>query len=155
MPSCCRGFISKVNDLVSIKGDDKCSGKSTSARIGVQADCAILLSAPSHRSGFLWSLLLKSSIVYGDLAPRRFHCWMFPSAASESGYLEVSVDNVKGVQIGHRLQHLANHVAGVTLRVVTLVQDPVEHLPACGPAQKQKPTAVEEPGCAPSRRTGK
>lgn len=105
---------------------------------------------PTDLFFFLWNLLLRSSIAYGDLAVRRFHCWMFPSAASESGYLEVSVDNVKGVQISHRLQHLANHVAGVTLRVVTLVQDPVEHLPACGSAQKQKPTAVEEPGCAPS-----
>lgn len=63
----------------------------------------------------------------------------FSSAASESRYLEVSVDNVKGVQISHRLQHLANHVTGVTLRVVTLVQDPVKHLPACGSAQKQSP----------------
>lgn len=70
----------------------------------------------------------------------------------ESHYLEVSVDNVKGVEISHRLQHLANHVTGVTLRVVTLVQDPVEHLSARGSAEKQSPQrgSAEEQDCAPS-----
>lgn len=62
------------------------------------------------------------------------------------------MDNVKGVEISHRLQHLANHVTGVPLGVVTLVQDPVEHLPACGSAEEQSPqhAAVEEQGSAPS-----
>lgn len=61
---------------------------------------------------------------------------MMPSVAC---YLEVSVNNLQGVEIGNSLQHLANHVAGVSLWVVTLVQDPVKHLPACCTVEEERP----------------
>lgn len=57
-------------------------------------------------------------------------------------YLEVSVDDLQRVQVGHSLQHLPDHVAGVSLRVVALVQDPVKHLSACGAAE-EKPTCLQ------------
>lgn len=46
-------------------------------------------------------------------------------------YLQVAMDDIEGVQVRHSLQHLPNHVAGVFLRVVSLVQDPVKHLSTC------------------------
>lgn len=56
------------------------------------------------------------------------------------------MDNVQGVEISHRLQHLANHVTGVPLGVVALVQDPVKHLSAGGSTEKESPqhAAAEE-----------
>jgi len=48
------------------------------------------------------------------------------------------VDDLERVQVGDGLQHLPDDVAGVPLRVVALVQDPVEDLPTGGPAR---------PGC--------
>lgn len=44
------------------------------------------------------------------------------------------MDNVQGVQVGHSLQDLSHHVAGVLLRVVALVQDPVKHFSPRGSA---------------------
>lgn len=52
-------------------------------------------------------------------------------------YLEVSVNDLQGVEIGHSLQHLADHIAGVSLWVVTLVQNPVKHLSASGTAEEE------------------
>lgn len=49
-------------------------------------------------------------------------------------HLEVPVDNLERVQVGDGLQYLPDDVAGVPLRVVALVQDPVEDLPTGGPA---------------------
>jgi len=46
-------------------------------------------------------------------------------------YLQVSVNDVQGVEIGNGLQHLAHHIAGVPFWVVALIQDPVKHLSAC------------------------
>lgn len=50
---------------------------------------------------------------------------------SSATYLQVAVDDIEGVQVCHCLQHLPNHVAGVFLGVVALVQDPIEYLSAC------------------------
>lgn len=70
-------------------------------------------------------------------------CLHLPTTVISTGvanevYLEVSVNNVQGVEVGDSLQHLANDVAGVPLRVVTLIQDPVEHLSACGTGERDK-----------------
>lgn len=46
-------------------------------------------------------------------------------------HLQVSVHDFQGVQVRDGLQHLPHDVTGVPLRVVPLVQDPVEHLSAC------------------------
>lgn len=73
---------------------------------------------------------------------------MARGASAESLYLEVPVHNVKGVEIRHRLQHLANHVTGVPLGVVALVQDPVEHLSARGSREKQRPQRAAVKLCA-------
>ena len=51
-------------------------------------------------------------------------------------YLQVAVDDVEGVQIRHCLHHLPDHIAGVLLRVVALVQNPVKHLSPCSTASK-------------------
>lgn len=40
------------------------------------------------------------------------------------------MDNVQRVQVGHSFQDLANHIAGVALWVVALVQDPIKNLSA-------------------------
>lgn len=52
---------------------------------------------------------------------------------------------MQGVEVGDGLQHLAHHVAGVSLRVVALVQDPVKYLSACCTEGKRGPVmfAVE------------
>lgn len=48
------------------------------------------------------------------------------------------MNDVQGVEVGDRLQHLAHHIAGVSLWVVALVQDPVKYLSACGTVEKER-----------------
>lgn len=66
-----------------------------------------------------------------------FFSWCRSSQWCRPCYLEVSVDDLQRVEVGHRLQHLSHHVAGVSLWVVALVQDPVKHLSACRAAGTQ------------------
>lgn len=42
------------------------------------------------------------------------------------------------MEVCHSLQHLSNDITGVTLRVVTLVQDPIKYLPTSGSAGERK-----------------
>lgn len=67
--------------------------------------------------------------------------WDWPSAkvstlSSTACYLQVSVNDVQGVEVGHSLQDLTHHIAGVPLWVVALVQDPIKYLSACGAAER-------------------
>lgn len=57
---------------------------------------------------------------------------VFSLGVSAAFYFQISVDNFQGVEVSYSLQHLPHHIAGVPLGVISLVQDPVEHLPACG-----------------------
>lgn len=66
-----------------------------------------------------------------------FFFWCRSSQWCRPWYLEVSVDDLQRVEVGHSLQHLSHHVAGVSLWVVALVQDPVKHLSACRAAETQ------------------
>lgn len=52
-------------------------------------------------------------------------------------YLKISVDNFQGVEVSYSLQHLPHHIAGVPLGVVSLIQDPIEHLPACSTEERR------------------
>lgn len=59
---------------------------------------------------------------------------------SSAVYLQIAVDDIEGVQVRHSLHHLANHVAGVLLGVVALIQDPIKHLSACSTESETKKT---------------
>lgn len=61
------------------------------------------------------------------------------------------MNDLERVQICDSLQHLPDDVAGVLLRVVALVQDPVENLPARGPAGAESRLRWPH-GTAPTRR---
>lgn len=58
-------------------------------------------------------------------------------SALSFNHLQVSVDDFQRVQVGYGLQHLPHDIAGVPLRVVPLVQDPVEDLSACSSGQRE------------------
>lgn len=70
------------------------------------------------------------------------YCACVSTRGSSSVYLQIAVDDVEGVQVRHGLQHLADHVAGVLLRVVALVQDPVKHLSSCSAETQPETTTV-------------
>lgn len=53
------------------------------------------------------------------------------------------MNDMQGVEVGNSLQHLAHHVAGISLRVVALVQDPIKHLPTCGTMGRTEHRGVE------------
>lgn len=57
---------------------------------------------------------------------------VFSLGVSAAIYFKISVDDFEGVEVSYSLQHLPHHIAGVPLGVISLIQDPVEHLPACG-----------------------
>lgn len=46
--------------------------------------------------------------------------------------------NLEGMEISNSLQHLSDDIAGVSLRIITLIQDPVKHLPARGPVVRER-----------------
>lgn len=54
-------------------------------------------------------------------------------------YLKISVDDFQRVQVRYGFQHLPHDVAGVPLRVVPLIQDPVKHLSARRPGETAHP----------------
>lgn len=64
-------------------------------------------------------------------------CYYFALGVSTVMYLKISVDNFQGVEVSYSLQHLPDHIAGVPLGVVSLIQDPVEHLPACSAGERR------------------
>ena len=48
-------------------------------------------------------------------------------------HLQVPVDYVERVQVGHSFQHLSDYVGGIPLCVVPLIQNPVEYISSRGP----------------------
>lgn len=61
------------------------------------------------------------------------------------------MNDLEGMQVCDGLQHLPDDIAGVLLRVVALVQDPVENFPARGPAGAESRLWWPH-GTAPTRR---
>lgn len=66
-------------------------------------------------------------------------CHYFSLGVSTVIYLKISVDNFLRVEVSYSFQHLPHNIAGVPLRVVSLIQDPVKHLSACSAEEMEHP----------------
>lgn len=61
---------------------------------------------------------------------------------------------MQGVEVGDSLQHLAHHIAGVSLWVVTLIQDPVKYLSACCTVEKDSALSTIQVKATRKQRSG-